>query len=239
MVRSWPMAWIWMAASSRFASAGPVPGARLGYQLQLVANGQVEARGVEARVDLPDAAQLDLASLPPGMVPDPDAGALTWRGRLSPDRPLNLAWTMSLDPALPPGARVTAQAAVQAPGVPTVRRIASTAVRATDFSGSWKRVDRAVAWPGQVRHVHLARGQRRPSRAHGHGPGRLAAGAGIGAWQLERVQRPGAALGRGQPQPALVRSRGRSRCGGGHLPGLVRQLAPSPTSCTWMTAPAR
>ncbi len=138
------------ASELSVAPARPVPGAQVRYQLQLVANGQVEARGAEARVDLPDAAQLDLASLPPGMMPDPDVGSLTWRGRLSPDRPLTLAWTMSLDPALPPGARVTAQAVVQAPGVPTVRRVASTAVRATDFSGSWKRVDRAVAWPGQV-----------------------------------------------------------------------------------------
>jgi subtilisin family serine protease len=149
-------------------SASPsvsTPGGQVRYQLTLAATGVGEARGVDAAVDLPDAALLEAGSATPGLDYDAGAGRLTWRGRVAVGAPRTLAWSVRLDPGLPPGGLAHTTVDVLAAGVPRVRRRLDVPVQATDFTGSAKAASRAVASAGDVvtftlRAAHTGPGRR-------------------------------------------------------------------------------
>jgi uncharacterized repeat protein (TIGR01451 family) len=130
--------------------AEPAVGASVAYTLTLEAAGDVAARGVEARIDLPDSLALAQEQLPASLVYEEATHSLRWRGNLALGSPTALSWRAVIDPAVEIGGRIVTRALIRASGIETVERRQALRVDASRFRASRQRVSRRVAWPGQV-----------------------------------------------------------------------------------------
>jgi len=146
----------------------PAAGSRVAYTLAVAAEGDVAARDVEAWAAVPDAGEVSLESLSPGLVYDAASDTLRWRGTLAAGERRDLAWSVRLGADLPVGAQVATRAGARAKAetVPEVDLIHRMTVQSADLSGSAKRVSRSVARPGDVVTftLRVANGGARPAR---------------------------------------------------------------------------
>lgn len=128
----------------------PLPGATLAYSLGLRAEGTVPARDLELSLDLPDSGELVTEGLPPDLLYDPATDSLRWKGDLAPGAERWLHWRLRLHPGLLPGARVVTQGSLRGRALGPESRALDHALRvaSADLSGSTKRVEPAVARPG-------------------------------------------------------------------------------------------
>lgn len=120
------------------------------YDLEMVADGVIDARNVEARITLPAAVALVAGSASEGLVVGDTDDELVWRGRIAAGGRATVSWAVSVPASVRPGARFVTLASVRAQGVEAVRLADAIRVAASDLTGTRKRADRTVAWPGDA-----------------------------------------------------------------------------------------
>jgi uncharacterized repeat protein (TIGR01451 family) len=128
----------------------PAPGGDLQYRLTVAPQGDVDARGVTVRVQLPATGTVDPASATGGLELAPATGERVWRGRVGAGQTHALAWTVNVPDDVLVGARLIARASLTADGVPRTSLWRAVRVRSTDFSGSGLTADHSVAAEGDV-----------------------------------------------------------------------------------------
>lgn len=127
----------------------PMIGSRLRYTLTLQASGEVPARDLDARIELPDSLHLDPGSLPEGMLWDGGTGSLRWRGQLPAGGRHQLTWLSRVAPDLEAGASATTGLRLRATGLGEVRRSLHLRAMRADFAGSRLWAERPLAEAGQ------------------------------------------------------------------------------------------
>jgi subtilisin family serine protease len=127
----------------------PMVGSRLRYTLTLEATGEVPARDLDARVELPASIRIDRASLPADMTWDDAAGSLRWRGQLPAGGSRDLSWSAGILPDLAAGAAATSGLRLRATGLDELRQKLHLRAMVADFVGSGLWVQRPLAEAGQ------------------------------------------------------------------------------------------
>jgi uncharacterized repeat protein (TIGR01451 family) len=119
-------------------------------RLRLRAEGDVPARDVEARVRLPDGADLLPASLDEDLSILDEGRDLRWRGRLEPGEIRDLSWQMRVRPGLPAQARLMVVATLSATGVRPFERTVEFGAGGGSMASWTKQAIRTAPLPGEA-----------------------------------------------------------------------------------------
>ncbi|MFN8559990.1 MAG: hypothetical protein U0531_22425, partial [Dehalococcoidia bacterium] len=125
----------------------PSPGGAFTAELAIATDGQVAARGAEARFQVPVGAEVDPGALPADLqLVD---GELVWRGRIEPGARVTLSWPMTVRAGVPPGTRLVVLARLRGDGMARTERRAAATVRGGPTPTIDKRASVGAALAGE------------------------------------------------------------------------------------------